>query len=54
MAAGGPTEFGAMNRVVVLRKGEQQIVDLKAAAGKGVIAMPDDTIEVPAMKWNGM
>jgi len=51
MAAGGPNEFGAMNRVILLREGKQQIIDLKKAAGKDVIAMPHDTIEVPQKKW---
>ncbi len=52
-AAGGPNEFGAMNRVILLRGGKEQVIDLEGLAGKGVISMPNDTIEVPAKKWNG-
>ena len=46
-AAGGSDEFGAMNRVVLLRAGKQQIIDLKSIEGKAVLAQPDDVIEVP-------
>ena len=46
-AAGGATEFGAMNRVVLYRDGKQQKIDLKTAKGKAVVAESDDTIEVP-------
>jgi protein involved in polysaccharide export with SLBB domain len=53
MAAGGPNDFGAMNRVILFREGKQQVIDLEGAAGKGVIAMPNDTIDVPPKKWNG-
>lgn len=53
MAAGGPNEFGAMNRVSLLRDKKEQIIDLEQEAGKGVIAMPGDTITVPHKKWNG-
>lgn len=47
-ARGGATEFGAMNRVMLLRDGKQQEINLKAVEGKNIIAMPNDTIEVPA------
>lgn len=53
MAAGGANEFGALNRVVLFREGKQQIINLETAAGKGVVTMPKDTIDVPAKKWNG-
>ncbi|MES2981462.1 MAG: polysaccharide biosynthesis/export family protein [Verrucomicrobiota bacterium] len=46
-AAGGASEFGAMNRVILWRNGKQQKIDLKTEEGKGVVAMPNDTIEVP-------
>lgn len=46
-AAGGATEFGAMNRVILYREGKQQVIDLKTAAGKSVVTKPHDTIEVP-------
>ncbi len=45
-AAGGATEFGAMNRVVLFRNGKQQVIDLGTADGKAVVTQPDDTIEV--------
>lgn len=46
-AAGGATEFGALNRVQLYRDGKQQTLDLKSASGKAVPAQPGDTIEVP-------
>ena len=45
-AAGGATEFGAMNRVVLYRNGKQQVIDLGTADGKAVVTQPNDTIEV--------
>jgi polysaccharide export outer membrane protein len=53
MAAGGPNEFGALNRVILWSEGKQQVIDLEGAAGKGVVTMPGDTIDVPPKKWNG-
>ncbi len=53
MAAGGPSDFGAMNRVILLREGKQQVIDLEGVAGKGVITMPHDTIDVPKQNWLG-
>ncbi len=47
-ARGGASEFGAMNRVLLLRDGKQQIINLKALEGKNIVAMANDTIEVPA------
>lgn len=52
-AVGGPTEFAAMDRVLLLRNGKQKKIDLSTAEGKGVITMPNDTIEVPAKKIIG-
>ena len=46
-AAGGANQFGAMNRVILWRMGKQQKIDLRTAEGKGVVTVPDDTIEVP-------
>ena len=46
-AAGGADDFGAMNRVVLWRLGKPQVINLKTAEGKGVVTLPDDTIEVP-------
>lgn len=52
-AAGGPDEFGAMNRVILWREGKQEKIDLKTAEGKAVVAKPNDTIEVPAKSITG-
>jgi polysaccharide export outer membrane protein len=52
-AAGGPNEFGAMNRVVLLRGGKEMIIDLEDLAGKKMITVPNDTIEVPKKNWRG-
>ncbi|MFT3990521.1 MAG: polysaccharide biosynthesis/export family protein [Luteolibacter sp.] len=46
-AAGGPTEFGSMKRVKLIREGKQRQYDLTQAQFMGVPVMPDDTIEVP-------
>lgn len=46
-AAGGPDDFGAMNRVVLIRMGKHQVIDLEKAEGKAVVTQPDDTIVVP-------
>jgi protein involved in polysaccharide export with SLBB domain len=46
-AAGGPTEFGAMKRVILWREGKQQKIDLTKPEGMAVITVPNDTIEVP-------
>ncbi len=46
-AAGGADTFGAMNRVVLIRMGKQQIIDLEKAEGKIVVADVHDTIVVP-------
>lgn len=47
-AAGGPTDFGAMSRVILWRDGKQQEINLTTAEGKAVVTKPNDTIEVPA------
>lgn len=52
-ARGGATEFGAMNRVMLLRDGKQQEIDLKTVEGKNIVAKPNDTIEVPAKGITG-
>jgi polysaccharide export outer membrane protein len=46
-AAGGASEFGAMNRVILWREGKQQEINLKTPEGKGIVTKPLDTIEVP-------
>lgn len=45
-AVGGPTEFAAINRVILWRNGKQEKIDLNTAEGKGVVTMPNDTIDV--------
>lgn len=52
-AAGGATEFGAMNRVVLWRKEKQQVINFEEAASRGIIAEPGDTIEVREKNWRG-
>jgi len=52
-AGGGATEFGAMNRVVLLRKGKQQVINLKKPEGKTVVTEADDVIDVPGKDWLG-
>lgn len=46
-AAGGPTPFGAMNRVVLSRDGKQEEINLKTPAGQAVKLQANDTITVP-------
>lgn len=46
-SAGGPTEFGAMNRVELLRGGKVRLLDLRQTQFKGFTLLQDDTITVP-------
>lgn len=46
-AAGGPTAFGAMNRVTLMRNGKKQVIDLKTPEGQAVKTLASDTITVP-------
>jgi polysaccharide export outer membrane protein len=46
-AAGGPTAFGTMKRVKVLRAGQQRQYDLTELQNMQVPLEPNDTIEVP-------
>jgi polysaccharide export outer membrane protein len=46
-AAGGPTEFGSMKRVKLLRGGQQKQYDLTELKFMQIPLEPDDTIEVP-------
>ncbi len=46
-AAGGPTEFGSMRRVKVIRNGKATVYDLKNDQQKSVKVVPEDMIEVP-------
>ena len=53
-AAGGPTKFGAMQRVKVFRKGRMILVDLTDDKQKSkLLAKPNDYIEVPAKNLLG-
>lgn len=46
-AAGGPTEFGAMRRVKVIRAGKVEVYDFTDDRSKSILIQPDDTVEVP-------
>lgn len=46
-AAGGATEFGAMNRVNLIRDAKLRQYDLKDLKAKGTMVEPNDTVEVP-------
>lgn len=52
-AAGGPTPFGSMYRVSLIRKGKLKEYNLKTTKAKGVILKPEDTIDVPQKNWLG-
>lgn len=45
--AGGPTEFGSMKRVKLLRAGKQRLYDLTQLQNMQIALEPEDTIEVP-------
>lgn len=53
MAAGGPTEFGAMNRVKLYRNGKVYTYDLTKGQHKLLAVYADDTIDVPQKNWIG-
>ncbi len=53
MAAGGPTEFGALNRVKLYRNGKAFTYDLTKGAHKLLKVYPRDTIDVPQKNWLG-
>ncbi|MES2441020.1 MAG: SLBB domain-containing protein [Verrucomicrobiota bacterium] len=46
-AAGGPTEFGAMRRVKVIRGGKAEVHDFSDDRAKMILVRRDDTIEIP-------
>lgn len=46
-AGGGPTEFGAMRRVKLLRNGKTETIDLTKDESKQLKVQPEDVIEVP-------
>ena len=53
MASGGPTEFGAVNRVKLYRKGKVYTYDLTKGNHKLLLVYPNDTIDVPEKNWRG-
>ena len=53
MAAGGPTEFGAMNRVKLYRNGRVYTYDLGKGDHKLLKVYANDTIDVPQKNWAG-
>lgn len=53
MSAGGPTEFGAINRVVLYRNAKAYTYDLTKANHKLLKVYPLDTIDVPQKNWLG-
>lgn len=52
-AAGGPTEFGARNRVQVFRNNKAYTYDLNQAKHKLLLVYPNDTINIPDKNWLG-
>jgi polysaccharide export outer membrane protein len=52
-AAGGATEFGAMNRVQLLRNGRVQELNLKKPGEMNFLMQQNDTITVPEKNWMG-
>ncbi len=52
-AAGGPTEFGSMNRVRLTRKGSMKTYDCTKSQFQQVPLEPDDAIDVPEKNWIG-
>lgn len=52
--AGGPDEFGAMNRVELIRKGEPtRILNMKDGENLSVEVQQDDMIKIPEKNWLG-
>lgn len=52
-AVGGETEFGALTRIKLFRKGKVRIFNLKQDSDKAFLIRPDDMIEVPQKNWAG-
>ena len=53
MAAGGPTEFGALNRVSLYRNNKRYVYDLSKGSHKLLKVFPRDTIVIPQKNWFG-
>ncbi len=47
MSAGGPTEFGAVNRISLFRNGKRYIYDLNKGEHKLLKLYPKDTVDIP-------
>ncbi|HCQ38805.1 MAG: hypothetical protein CMP30_04985 [Roseibacillus sp.] len=47
MSAGGPTEFGAVNRISLFRNGKRYIYDLNRGEHKLLKLYPKDTVDIP-------
>ncbi len=52
-AAGGPTAFGSIRRVALIRGSHKTIYDLRKTKNKNVKVRPGDTIDVPQTDWKG-
>ena len=52
-AAGGPTAFGAKNRVRLYRNNRVSTYDMNQAKHKQLLLDPNDTVEVPEKNWFG-
>jgi polysaccharide export outer membrane protein len=52
-AAGGATEFGAVNRVRLYRNKKVFTYDLTRAEHKTLLIYPNDIIDIPAKNWIG-
>ena len=47
MSAGGPTEFGAVNRISLFRNGKRYVYDLNKGEHKLLKLYPKDTLDIP-------
>ena len=52
-AAGGPTEFGAMNRVTLTRNGKTTEYNCNETKSMQIQLQPEDAINVPQKNWIG-
>ena len=52
-SAGGPTPFGSMRRVSLIRKGKMKEYNMKEIEAQGVVLQPEDRIHVPQKNWLG-
>lgn len=50
-SAGGPSPFGAVNRVKLFRNGKVYVYNLKVDAHKSLVIYAGDQIEVPQKNW---